>query len=53
MKIEILPGVWMCDSKRLDPTFIEAKSINNIINVDKDLNFFVIRINIIIRLFKI
>ncbi len=39
MKIEILPGVWMCDSKRLDPTFIEAKSIINIINVDKDLNF--------------
>ena len=44
MKIEILPGVWMCDSKRLDPTFIEAKSINNIIHVDKDLNFQVIRV---------
>jgi|TARA_B110000261_G_C13051465_1_gene344367 hypothetical protein len=39
MKIEILPGLWLSDSKKLDNVFIDEKNIKNIINVDKDLGF--------------
>ena len=39
MKIEFLPGIWICDSNKLDNNFISEKAITNIINIDKNLDF--------------
>ena len=39
MRVEILPGIWISESNRLDSVFLEEKGISNIINVEKDLSF--------------
>ena len=39
MKVEILPGIWISDSEKLDSQFLEDKMINKLINIKTDLSF--------------